>query len=95
MSEATALVAIDPSMDKTIPTQFVGKLEPNYYCRGWNAKREKYCRHRAGHGTDHNGVGRCSFHGGNIDNADKLKHGQSRRSDRAVSGRSRSAERAR
>lgn len=63
--------------DREIPTAFVGKLEPNYYCRGWNAKRAKYCRHRAGHGTEHVGVGRCKGHGGGSD--DRIIHGQDRR----------------
>jgi hypothetical protein len=52
------------SANREIPTEYVGKLEPNYYCRGWNAKRQHYCRSRAGSKTDHAGTGRCSFHGG-------------------------------
>lgn len=67
--------AVD-AQDRTIPTTFVGKLEPNYYCRGWNAKRAKYCRHRAGHGTEHVGVGRCHQHGGG---EHTITHGQTRR----------------
>jgi hypothetical protein len=55
----------EPSEDRHVPTAFVGSIEPGYYCRGWNAKREKYCRNRAGLDTDHPGVGRCKFHGGN------------------------------
>lgn len=48
-----------------IPTSNVGKMQPNYYCRGWNGKRGKYCGTRAGQGTQHPGFGRCSLHGGN------------------------------
>jgi hypothetical protein len=47
-----------------MPTSYVGKLASNYYCRGWNAKRRKYCTSRAGLGTQHAGVGRCKMHGG-------------------------------
>lgn len=64
----------DPN-DRTLPKQYAGKLPPSYYCRGWNAKQQKYCGARAGRGTDHPGTGRCSFHGGNH----PVKHGQSRR----------------
>lgn len=55
---------LTPSTDRTIPTKYVGMLEPNWHCRAWNAKREKYCASRAGMGTDHPGVGRCKLHGG-------------------------------
>lgn len=49
-----------------IPPTFVGNpIEPNFFCRGWNSKREKYCRARSGAGTDHPGQGRCRVHGGN------------------------------
>jgi hypothetical protein len=59
--ESTALVPAD----RVIPSTFVGKLEPNYYCRAWNEKRKKYCRARAGcPGTDHPGEGRCKHHDG-------------------------------
>lgn len=44
--------------------EFVGTLEPNWYCRGWNQNRSKYCKARAGANTDHLGVGRCFRHGG-------------------------------
>lgn len=40
------------------------ELEPNFFCRARNVKREKYCRARAGQGTDHLGQGRCKNHGG-------------------------------
>lgn len=65
------------STDRTLPKKHEGKLEPNYYCRGWNAKpgREKYCGARAGFGTTHPGVGRCKFHGGLQDDDDRLKSG--------------------
>ena len=51
--------------ERHVPTVYEGKLEPNWYCRGWNGKREHYCRRRAGHGTEHLGIGRCRYHGGN------------------------------
>lgn len=54
----------DPD-DRHIPTEFVGSIPSGHYCRAWNAKRQKYCRNRAGAHTDHVGVGRCKFHGGN------------------------------
>lgn len=54
----------DPN-DRRIPNAgYEGKLTPNYYCRGWNAKRQKYCKSRAGFRTDHLGEGRCNRHGG-------------------------------
>lgn len=63
--------------DRSIPERHEGTLEPNYYCRAWNAKRDKYCRSVAGRGTDHPGVGRCRNHDGNA--AGLLKHGRHRR----------------
>jgi hypothetical protein len=42
------------------------QLEPNYFCRARNVKREKYCRAKAGQGTDHLGQGRCKNHGGSV-----------------------------
>jgi hypothetical protein len=57
------------------PGRFIGKLEPNYYCRGWNSKRVKYCRARAGHSTAHPQQGRCSKHGGIARGDDRrIKH---------------------
>jgi len=50
--------------DRYVPNEYVGKLESNWYCRAWNAKREKYCKQRAGHDTEHLGVGRCNTHDG-------------------------------
>lgn len=57
--------------DKSFPVarpdgthEFVGKLDPNWWCRGWNPRRTKYCRMRAGWGTDHYRHGRCKHHGG-------------------------------
>lgn len=52
------------SDDRTIPTVHQGKIPANYYCRGWSAKRKKYCKSRAGLGTAHPGMGRCNRHGG-------------------------------
>lgn len=74
MSESTA---IDVSSDRYIPEVFGEELEPNYYCRGRNTKRQKYCRSRAGMRTEHPGVGRCWVHGGRNDH--QLKHGLYRR----------------
>jgi hypothetical protein len=65
----TASVAV-VSADRTIPAEYAGKIEPNYYCRAWNTKRGKYCRSRAGHGTAHVGVGRCKVHGGHKKDGD-------------------------
>lgn len=75
MSDAQHAIAVVDA--KQIPETFVGKLEPNYYCRAWNAKRAKYCRSRAGWGTDHQGMGRCRIHDGG--GSDKLQHGLHRR----------------
>lgn len=65
------------SDDRHIPDAFEGKLEPNYFCRAWNPRRSKYCRSRAGAGTDHSGVGRCRLHDGR--GKELLKHGRNRR----------------
>jgi len=51
---------------------YFGRLEPNAFCRGWNSKRQKYCRMPSGHRTDHLGQGRCSWHG----KGGKLVHGR-------------------
>ncbi|HET8777967.1 MAG TPA: hypothetical protein VFN76_09940 [Candidatus Limnocylindria bacterium] len=67
----------DPAPDRDLPATYVGKLEPNYYCRGWNEKRQKYCGARAGWSTDHPGVGRCRQHDGG--GSKRVTHGQSRR----------------
>jgi hypothetical protein len=65
------------SDDRSMPTGDIGKVEPNYYCRGWNAKRRKYCHQRAGHGTAHVGVGRCKVHGGQKEDSDaRVTHGR-------------------
>lgn len=49
-----------------IPVEYIGNpIEPNFFCRAWNPKRNKYCRARAGQGTDHSGEGRCRVHSGN------------------------------
>jgi hypothetical protein len=48
------------------------ELQPNYFCRARNIKREKYCRARAGQGTEHLGQGRCKNHGGST----PVKHGR-------------------
>lgn len=58
--------------DRHVPTTHEGKLEPNYYCRAWNAKRQKYCKNRAGAGTNHPGEGRCKHHGG----TSPIRHGR-------------------
>lgn len=63
--------------DREIPDEYVGKLDPGYYCRAWNAKRQKYCKARAGSKTEHSGVGRCRRHDAGADG--KVVHGQNRR----------------
>ncbi|HVX39599.1 MAG TPA: hypothetical protein VHB25_08500 [Gemmatimonadaceae bacterium] len=73
---AGAAAAVVPA-DRAVPSEFVGKLEANFYCRAWNAKRKKYCRQRAGQKTEHVGVGRCKHHDGGGDQ--KLQHGLSSR----------------
>jgi len=50
------------ALDRHVPEAHEGTLEPNYFCRAWNGKRNKYCKQKAGHNTDHGGVGRCSWH---------------------------------
>lgn len=39
--------------------------EPGEYCNARKTQGSGYCKHEAGWGTDHKGVGRCKFHGGN------------------------------
>lgn len=63
--------SLEPS-DRAIPSEYKGELTPNYYCRAWNPKRQKYCRARAGQNTDHLGMGRCWMHFGNA----PIKHGR-------------------
>jgi hypothetical protein len=61
----TAQINNDHESIYYIPPTFIGNpIEPNFFCRGWNSKREKYCRARSGAGTDHSGQGRCRVHGG-------------------------------
>jgi hypothetical protein len=74
MSES-ATHAPDPA--KFVPAVYSGSLEPMYYCRAWNPRREKYCRARAGAGTEHRGVGRCWIHDGGADK--QVRHGLRRR----------------
>ena len=38
--------------------------EPGEYCNARKTDGSGYCKHEAGWGTDHSGVGRCKFHGG-------------------------------
>lgn len=55
----------DPDSPFYVPETFIGNpIPPNWFCRGWNSKRSKYCRARSGAGTDHPGQGRCRNHGG-------------------------------
>lgn len=70
------LLMVGPSDDKTMPATYGDEVPPNYYCRGRNVKRQKYCKSRAGHKTDHPRVGRCKFHGGSNQNADRMKSGK-------------------
>lgn len=68
--QSTALTLLPPEhpeildQDKTVPVEHEGKLESNYYCRAWNSKSKKYCKARAGLGTNHKGYGRCKHHDG-------------------------------
>jgi hypothetical protein len=39
--------------------------DPDEYCNARKTGGSGYCQHEAGWGTDHPGVGRCKFHGGN------------------------------
>jgi hypothetical protein len=58
----------EPPDWRSVPTWEAGggvEIEPNYFCRGANSKRKKYCERRAGAGTDHKGQGRCKSHFGN------------------------------
>ena len=63
-TDVTEIPDSDVHQSRAIPETHVGKISPNYYCRGWNQKRGKYCSARAGRSTDHVGVGRCKFHDG-------------------------------
>lgn len=67
----SAVAIVKASTDRFVPKVHQGTLPPNYYCRGWNSRRLKYCRARAGAGTDHPGVGRCKNHAG----SSPVKHG--------------------
>jgi hypothetical protein len=74
VTQAMSLTTSDAGHEsRDIPAKHTGVLAPNYYCRAWNAKRIKYCRARAGLGTDHPGVGRCKHHGGNAPIAGGLR----------------------
>ena len=56
-----------------IPVEYIGTIEStSMFCRGWNPKRDKYCRQTPGHKTDHKGVGRCAWHG----KGGKITHGR-------------------
>lgn len=63
---------IDESSPYYVPEVHQGKIPANFFCRGWNGKRNKYCRAEAGRGTDHKGQGRCLNHGGSA----PIKHGR-------------------
>lgn len=68
----TLPAGVDP--DTYIPTTYIGHpIPPNKFCRGWNAKREKYCGNDAGLGTPST-VGRCKFHGGIMDGDGRLNY---------------------
>jgi hypothetical protein len=83
--------AADHDDDRDIPTGDVGKLWPNYYCRGWDPQRKMYCRFRAGTGTIHPGTGRCKLHGGRQRNDRRVAPGGAQR----VRGSGRQARRSR
>lgn len=69
---------VKASTETAVPTTHVGTIPPNHYCRGWNAKRAKYCRAVAGWGTTHLGVGRCKNHGGLQVNDARVRTGRYR-----------------
>ena len=45
--------------------------DPDEHCNARKTDGSGYCQHPAGWGTDHNGRGRCKFHGGNTKNQEK------------------------
>lgn len=45
--------------------------EPDEHCNARKTDGSGYCGHVAGWGTDHLGMGRCKFHGGNTENQEK------------------------
>lgn len=45
--------------------------EAGEYCNGRKTDGSGYCKHEAGWGTDHPGIGRCKFHGGASPNHEK------------------------
>ena len=45
--------------------------EPGEYCNARKTDGSGHCKHEAGWGTDHPGVGRCKFHLGNTENHEK------------------------
>lgn len=71
-------VVVPPGEDphKYIPPEYIGHpIAPNFYCRAWNSKRNKYCRSKAGHGTLHLGEGRCRTHEGRpITTASRIRY---------------------
>jgi hypothetical protein len=74
MSAADELLAAGAAKRRFAPDPrkvepFTGSREPDYFCQAYNAKRFKYCKARAGSGTDHLGTGRCSIHGGRSEKA--------------------------
>lgn len=72
-SKSLALTAHGDSDPKWFPAAYdrEARYDANYWCLAINTKRRKYCRARAGAGTDHPGLGRCRVHGGNS----SRKHG--------------------
>lgn len=45
--------------------------DPDTHCNARKTDGSGYCKHEAGWGTDHPGVGRCKFHLGNTENHEK------------------------
>lgn len=45
--------------------------EPGEYCNARKTDGSGHCRHEAGWGTDHFGMGRCKLHGGSTEDQEK------------------------
>ena len=54
------------SDDDELPPKEAGE-----YCNARKTDGSGYCKHEAGWGTDHPGVGRCKFHGGSTPDQEK------------------------
>ena len=54
------------SDDDELPPKEAGE-----YCNARKTDGSGYCKHEAGWGTDHPGIGRCKFHGGSTPDQEK------------------------